>query len=400
MVKDLPAIVLAVGTNGLGAVRSLGIRGLPVIAVSKSWEYTIFSSRYVADRHVVPEGPDFELRLADFLRKRFPAGGVLIPTSDEYAEFLQNHHSALWQAGFRFLIPKDDTVSLLNDKRSEVDFMQSIGVPCPTSVTHIGSGEQLRGLALPVIIKPRGFADYGIINKKNIILKSQQDLDAFLDRYSEKLEHFIAQEVIVGADEHLWVCNCLFDENAKLISAFTFHRLGTSPSHYGVTTSALGVCNPEVKALVQRIGEKIGYVGPGMFEFKYDQASREYKYIEINPRIGMCNWFDTQSCVENVCFYYCLASGQRDKLPDSLPGQKEKGFLNFFSDFYARMENRQPLHQVASVYWRILRAGAVFSTFYLRDPRPGLIGIRAGLEDGLSRLLKRLMPGNINNESA
>ena len=201
---------------------------------------------------------------------------------------------------------------------------------------------------------------------------------------------FVAQEVIPGVDDQLWVCNCLFDASGQLRSAFTFQRLGTSPSHFGVTTSAIGFDNPELKAITRKIGEKIGYTGPAMFEYKFDSRDGEYKYIETNPRLGMCNCFDTRSGVDNVYYYYCLAAGRDDQLPPSPPVQRERGFINLLPDLYARIEDRQSPAQIFSIQWRALRRRPVFARFALRDPRPWAISLRTDLRFGWSRLLKAL----------
>lgn len=391
MTKHIPSIVLAVGLNGLGAVRSLGVQGIPVYAICNSRDNSILRSKYLAKGYIVPTGVDYEDRLFTFLTKTFPEGGVILPSSDETAEFVKNYKAALFEKGFRFLIPPDDTVSVLNDKRLEVDFIQSLQVPIPSSVTNIKGPDYLENLKPPLIIKPRRFDGYHVINAKNLILESLTDIESFLTQYADRLDLFVAQEIISGPDENLWVCNCLFDENSKLVTSFTFNRLGTSPSHYGVTTSAIGINNKKVRELVRLIGEKIGYVGPAMFEFKKDSNSGDYKYIEINPRIGMCNWFDTQSNVNNVYYYYCLAAGVDTNLNGFQPEQSERGYLNFFSDLYARIEDRQSIGKIISVLFRILVRKPVFAMFYLGDIRPGLIGIKGGLKNGYFRVKNKII---------
>lgn len=386
----MPAIVLAVGLNGLGAVRSLGVRGVTVYAVCSSNDRSILRSRYLAGSHIVPTGDDYETRLFQFLISEYPGGGVLVPTTDQTAEFLQNYKSTLVENGFRFLIPPDDTTRVLNDKRLEIEFIESLEVPCPKSITRLSTDNLTQSLSFPVIVKPRRFDGYKVINAKNVIIKDKNGAIEFLDKYSDNLDLFIAQEIISGDDENLWVCNCLFDQNSELVSCFTFNRLGTSPSHYGVTTSAIGTHNPRVKDLVNLIGKQIGYIGPAMFEFKQDEFSGEYQYIEINPRLGMCNWFDTQSDVNNVYNYYQLALGFQVSNAGTNAGQLERGYLNFFSDLYARVEDRQSFFSILLVFIRILVKRPVFAMFYMRDLRPGIIGISGGIAMGYRRLRKRL----------
>ena len=384
------AIVLAVGLNGLGAVRGLGQRGLPVAAICPKSDTGILRSRYVKQGFVIPIGDGYMDRLQAFLLETFPSGGVLVATSDESAEFLQHRRGELYEHGFRFLIPHDDTTALLNDKRREIELIRSLEIPLPRSISRVDPPEFLHRLRPPIIIKPRRYDGYALIKAKNIIIQDAEGAQRFLTQYPPHLDLFVAQEVIPGDDDQLWVCNCLFDASGQLRSAFTFQRLGTSPSHFGVTTAAIGFDNPVVKEITRKIGESIRYVGPAMFEYKYDARDGEYKYIEINPRLGMCNWFDTSSGVDNVYYYYCLATGQEAQLPLAPPPQRERGFINFLPDLYARIEDRQPPTQILRVQWKALRRRPVFARFVWKDPRPWLTSLRKDLKVGWSGLVRAL----------
>lgn len=386
--KNIPAIVLAVGLNGLGAVRGLGRHGLDVTAICPSSKTSALRSRYVDHGFVLPPGDGYFDRLESFLLDRFPSGGVLVATSDESAEFLQDRGGGLQKHGFRFLIPKDDTTSLLNDKRREIEFVRALGVPLPKSTSRIEASGFPHELRFPIIIKPRRFDGYALIRAKNIIIYDMNGAERFLTQFGEHLEMFVAQEVIPGGDDQLWVCNCLFDASGKLRSAFTFQRLGTSPSHFGVTTLAIGFDNPEVKSITKKIGENIEYVGPAMFEYKFDARDGAYKYIETNPRFGMCNWFDTCSGVENVFYYYCLATGCDDQIPSLPPLQLQRGFVNLLDDLYARIEDRQPVAEIISTQWKALRRRPVFARFLWRDLKPWTMSLLTDLRFGWSRLLK------------
>lgn len=390
MEGQIPAIILAVGLNGLGAVRSLGAHRVPVYVICNSADQTILRSRYVLGSFIVKDGEDFEERVLEVLLNNFSGGGVILPTSDQTVELVQNKKNHLDSLGFKFLIPPENTVTILNDKKSELEFMEGLDVPCPKSETSISDFDSLKKLSFPVIIKPRRFDGYSLIGAKNIILKNDSDLKDFYRKHKDIFDELIAQEIIEGPDENLWVCNCLFDQRSQLVSCFTFNRLGTSPSHYGVTTSAIGYDNKKIKNLVASIGKKIGYVGPAMFEFKKDSRDDEYKYIEINPRIGMCNWFDTQSRVNNVYNYYCLMSGKEHLMSALNQRQLERGYIDFFSDLYARVEDGQSIFFILKIVFRVLLKRPVFAVFYIPDFFSSLIGVRGGLAFGFMRLKKKL----------
>jgi hypothetical protein len=131
---------------GLGAVRGLGQQGLDVAAVCPRSETGILRSRYVKQGFVIPTGNGYMDRLEAFLLETFRSGGVLVATSDESAEFLQYRRAVLHEHGFRFLIPHDDTTELLNDKRPAIEFIRSLEIPLPRSVSRIHRSGFLREL--------------------------------------------------------------------------------------------------------------------------------------------------------------------------------------------------------------------------------------------------------------
>ncbi len=151
----------------------------------------------------------------------------------------------------------------------------------------------------------------------------------------------------------------------------SFQRLGTVPYLYGVTTLAVSRENAEVKQLCQRLARALHYTGPLMAEFKQDPRNGAYCYIEINPRLGMCNWFDSRCGVANVYNTYALAVGAepRRNIDNQIDG---KVYLNLVLDLYARRQVGQPLSQVVSLYRRTLNTRLVFPALTFGDPLPAV----------------------------
>ena len=240
-----------------------------------------------------------------------PAGAVVIPTSDTGVALLSRLRPDL-PDDVRVVAPPKSVGELLVDKRRELERILGLGASAPRSVLHLPgtAGELLQQLSLPVILKPVLFEDSRIIGAKNLTARSPDELEIAYARMQGRADRFIAQEIVPGDDSQLWVCNVTFDRSHRLVSAFSFQRLRTSPAHFGVTSSAVSRRNDAVIARVESIGRELGYVGPAMFEFKQHPATGEYLYIEINPRIGMCNWFDTRCGVNNVLAAYRVATGR------------------------------------------------------------------------------------------
>lgn len=317
-------IILAHGLNGLGAVRSAAHAGLRTYTLLTSQTDLTAYSRYSQYRFLFPENLGVEdIRpVLDQLYRNEGGPGVLVACSDLAAELLgklktegyTNHH---------LIVPSSETTELLNDKKLECQSMEEGGVTVPK--TYYQLLDDAPG-SFPLIIKPRTFREYAVLGAKNVIVNSQAEFEEFREQYQGELDRFIAQEVIQGDDENLWVCNVTFDMNKEMCACFIFNRLGTMPSHYGVTSLAISRENQALREQCAKIGRALNYSGPAMIEFKKDLKSGNYYYIETNPRLGMCNWFDTRCGINNILACTQVAYGNTVAFP---PQKNNRVYWNF-----------------------------------------------------------------------
>jgi len=375
------AIVLSVGLNGLGAMRSLRQAGIKPIPVFFSpLDVGTKSNRF--DRHYMVDGKgNWEPELFELLKQVAPPNPIpVISCSDRTAEFLLTHRESL-QSQYALLIPPNQIITILNDKRMEIEELTRHEVPLPRSqpdlTPEIFSREP--PLDLPIIVKPRTHADFSALGgDKNVTIQSRQAWLDFYREYGAGCDRLIAQQIVPGDDENLWVCNATFDRSSSMVCGFTFRRLGTSPPHYGVTSLAQSEINERVLALVRRIGQALNFVGPGMFEFKYDRVLDDYLYIETNPRLGLCNWFDTSCGINNAAATCVLAMGC--ELADVPVQSDRRVFVNFAADFVSRLEDGQTLREIFATYWNYVGFEKVYAFFFLRDIRPFLYRAKVSLK--------------------
>ncbi len=383
-------IILAHGLNGLGAVRSAAHAGLRTYTLLTSQTDLSAYSRYSQYRFLLPENPGVEdIRpVLDQLYRNEDGPGVLLACSDLAAELLgklktegySNHH---------LIVPSSETTELINDKKLECKSMEEGGITLPKTYYQLANDTPE---SFPLIIKPRTFREYEVLGAKNVIVNSQAELDEFRDRFRGELDRFIAQEVIIGDDDNLWVCNVTFSLNKELSACFVFNRLGTMPSHYGVTSLAISRENQILRDECAKIGEALNYSGPAMIEFKKDQNSGNYYYIETNPRLGMCNWFDTRCGINNVLACTQVAYGNAVAFA---PQKNNRVYWNFFGDLIARLEDRENLFAVLFRYIGLLRYRQVPALFYWKDPHPALKYSDASLRDFVTRVKRKLLGKSI-----
>lgn len=358
-------ILFAKGLNGLGGLRSANHAGFSAfVLVDNPTDLSVYS-RLSCRSYLLPSDPKIKdvLPVLDRLSSSEGGPGVLMACSDSASELL----SELKEQGYarhHIIVPSIKTTRVLNDKRLECRLMAGHGIALPRTYYRLG---QESPSTFPILIKPRTHKDCDILGAKNVLVHSREELDVFCSRFQEQVDRFIGQQVIDGRDDRLWVCNVTYNLQHELSACFVFSRLGTMPSHYGVTSLAISCDNPKLRAECAKIGKALRYCGPAMIEFKQDPETGIYYYLETNPRLGMCNWFDTQCGVNNIQACVQIAYGN----PVASAAQKNNiVYWNFFGDLVARLENRETIPAIARRYLRLLFRPRIGAVFYWKDPVP------------------------------
>ena len=381
------AVVIGKGPNALGAIRSLALALVPMALVSFDAADPVMRSRYPKHKHVfhgdlMGDGAEF----CDYLEAHLPAGSVLIPTSDVQIQWMASYRARL-EKSFHFCIPNDGVVALILDKSRQMQVIQRLGIPVPHTTGMVRPVEEITAsFRFPMIIKPATPQALRDLGDKNRLVDSPAQLRAFVRENPGLLAELLAQEIVPGPDSNQWVCNCTFDYGSRLAQAFVFQRLSLYPPHRGQTSYARSRSNGEVVALVEEIGRRLGYTGPAMMEFKFDDRDGQYKYFETNPRIGQCNFFDTWCGVNNVYAAYRLALG-RD-LPETRPQQRnDVMFINLLFDVRGRLSDQQGIASLGRLYLRHWRLRHVGQWRYWRDPLPSAANNCRCLYSGIRDLL-------------
>ena len=364
------AVVLSSDLVGLGAVRSLHAGGVPTLVVMLDPLEPVRVSRY-AHKILVPKSPDVEGALLNVLAEinRGPRP-VLIPTSDHLVHFMAKHRAHL-EVHFRCCIPPNAAVDIALDKAKDTQLLQGTQVPLPKTVQMLPASpaELIRQLGLPLIVKPRTHVDKEGLGWRNVIIRSAADADAFYRTSSAVFNRVIAQELIPGPDETLWECICLFDADSEVARAFTFRKLSTMPAHYGATSRGRSERNDALVELAALVGRQFNYTGIGDIDVKYDARDRRYKYLELNPRLGMCHYFGT-CCGKNVTLdAYRLACG--DDLPEDAPQVEGRTFLAVLEEIGGRLQDGDSLLAVLRGLLGALLRRPVGAYFARDDVWPG-----------------------------
>jgi D-aspartate ligase len=364
------AVVLSSDAVGLGAVRSLHAGGVPTIVVMLDpWE-PVRVSRY-GHKVLVPRSHDIEAAILDVLSgiSREPRP-VLIPTSDLLAHLVAKHRAQL-EERFRCCIPPDAAINIALDKATDTQLLQGTEIPFPNTVQVLpdSPAELVCQLGVPLLVKPRTYLDKESLGWRNVVIRSLADADAFYRTSSAVFSRVIAQELIPGPDNALWECICLFDGDREVVSAFTFRKLATMPAHYGATSRGRSERNAALLDLAAAIGKRFNYVGIADIDVKYDARDGRFKYLELNPRLGLCHYFGTRCGVNVTLDAYRLACGE--ELPERALQIEGKTFLAVLEEIGGRLQDGDSLLAVLRGVLRALARRPVGAYFARDDVWPG-----------------------------
>ena len=268
----------------------------------------------------------------------------------------------------------EELIEILIDKALETRHIANLGVPLPKTVQELPTEPEalIESCGLPLIVKPRYFKYTKTIGAKNRICTTPDQVRELYEQCAGMLHHLVAQEVIPGNDETQWVAHASFGKGGKWLGGFSFRRLGLAPSHFGVTSYAISEYNDEVLRLSRVIGEKLGYRGPAMIEFKFDSRDNTYKYIELNPRLAMVNSLASRCGFDTALAAYYVALDREGDIPKFQTQREGVIYLDFYDDLYARIKDGQSLFGVLRHYASNGFKPHVGAYLSWDDPTPGI----------------------------
>ena len=299
---DVGAIVVGGFVNGLGLVRSLGARAVPVTVVSTQPYDVAHRSRWCTELvrlHGIDERPEL---LLDVLRARARShrGWVVIPSTDDAVAALAPHHDEL-ASSFRLAAPAPGAARVLLDKHAMTEAARALGIACPVAY---GAAEpavvERDDLRFPVVVKPRAGYRFGArFGRKLFFATSRDELRAAVaDVAAAAIEADVAA-FVDGADADIYAHATYLDARSEPIAGVTIRKLRQSPARFGVARVAEIVADPADQVGARAIAalrdatialaRRIGLRGIAVAEFKRDARDGVFRFIEINGRSVIYN---------------------------------------------------------------------------------------------------------------
>lgn len=318
-----PAVVTYMSYSGLGIVRSLGRRGIPVYALDPNPRRIGMNSRYCQSK-VCPsvesnenEHVEFLIQLSKTLGERpvlFPTGDNTLLCYAKYENILRNY--------FLLTAPEGSTIEKLVTKdalhRTALEFnIPSPNSYIPNSLSEVS--EIASKISYPCIIKPVRSDSWHKESIQKMLGDGQKVIVArepveLLSSYSKVVvydSNVIISEVVPGDDSDLFYFVFCISRNHEVLGHFAGRKLRLYPIHFGSASFVESVYEKEMERISINFLQDIGYKGLGGMEFKRDSRDSKFKLIEFNVRFGLWDVLGARCGVDIAYVAYCDTIGEK-----------------------------------------------------------------------------------------
>lgn len=284
--KRVGAIVLGGHVQGYGIVRLLGEKGIESVIIDTTSINIARHSKYCKCYFMCGYNDLVNLLLG--LRIKY-SNWIVIPTDDYYVRLLSKHYDDL-SSFYHLLTDRWDTVELFFNKCKTYPWVEKLGIPIPETfyaqvvneIEHIS-----QKISYPCIIKPAVMKDfYTMFGAKVVLCMSRREL---IDKFNQitasiRPSELMIQEVIQGYSENQYSVG-VFCIKGRICNSIMARRKRQHPLDFGnATTYAETTSIPVLLEYSKMILQNCEYTGVCEVEFKYDSMSKEFKFLEVNPR--------------------------------------------------------------------------------------------------------------------
>lgn len=366
------AVVVSAYTMGLGVIRSLGRRGVPVIAVRYDRQDFGHTSRFVTRTVDVPDPvadeESFVASLAALGRELGDA--VLIPASDASLVAVARARERLSES-YRVACTPWDRARLFLEKQHTYALAAAAGIPVPTTQV-VSTEEQLMAIAgdlpYPVLIKP--VQSHLFVRRFGVKMLEVADRIELIETYrmvSDGSLQLMVQEFIAGPPSAGANYNCFVVDGVP-VAEFTARKVRNSPPTLGSPRVVVSEHLPEVMELGRRVMASLGHEGFACSEFKRNDKNGEWTLMEVNGRHNLSGTLAVQAGIDFPWVEYRYL--ERGELPGPADFRDGIYWIDLKRDLGASIRFRSEEEFALRDYLRPYLRKHVFGDWDLRDPRP------------------------------
>lgn len=373
--SEVGAVVVGGDYQGLGIVRSMGHRNIPVCVIDDERSISRFS-RYTTHAVRVPDLREEEtavetvLNIGNNLNLR---GWVLYPTRDETVAAFARHRERLSEF-FRLPTPAWSTVKWVWDKRNTYRLANELGIPTPRT-WHVRGVEELEAIDLefPVAVKPAIKEHFIYTTKvKAWRANNRAELRELFNKIPKQMEpsEMMVQDLIPGDGSHQFAY-CAFYKDKRALGSMVVQRKRQHPPEFGrASTFVETVEIPVIEEFSERFLRAVDYYGLVELEYKLDPRDGQCKLLDVNGR----TWgYHTLGAAAGVDFSQMLFADQIGETIQTCRARPGMTWLRFLTDVPTGvLEIARGCRDFRS-YLDSLITFDVEAVFSWHDPLPGLV---------------------------
>lgn len=287
--ENIGAIVIGGDYHGLGIIRSLGRKGIPVYLLDSGpciGMMSKFTTKFFRSPSVEDENSLLEF-LQSIAKKENLNNWIIYAIDDEVVKFL-SINKGLLEKYYKIPTPEWKITKILYNKKLTYKLAEEIGIDIPTTLypQHCKDISNIE-INFPVIIKPvsQGIF-YRKTKKKAFKARNRIELIEMYKKAETLLDssEIMIQEVIPGGAVNLFSFCSVFKQGAPL-ARIIGKRSRQHPMDFGRASTFVETVNiPELEEVGTEFLKAINYYGLSEVEFMLDPRDKQYKLIEVNAR--------------------------------------------------------------------------------------------------------------------
>lgn len=270
-------LILGGGLQGLSCGASLRNKGYCIDIVSNDLQ--IKKSKFF--NKVFFDIVLNDATLLELLNKR--CYDVLIPMGDNSVSLLSRNKDNI-ESKYRCkcACPDYDTLSIVEDKHLFMDFCEQNNIPHPKTAPL--NTETLdyctNNIKFPALIKPDfsvGARGITRVNNKTELHKKYREI---IDKYGP-----CTLQELIDNNEYYYNVMLYRDKKGSFIANAIIKIVRMYPVNAGSSSCCISVVNNELLNICKECLDKLNWVGIADFDILQCLKTKEYKIIEINPRV-------------------------------------------------------------------------------------------------------------------
>jgi len=286
--NSLGVIVLGGHVQAYGIVKIFGKNKIYSVVIDSTKKNIARHSKYCVKYYQVNYDDIFDFLLSEEFKNKF-RNWLLIPTDDYYVRILSQNIAKL-NDFYKVSVDEWDKIKLFFNKRYSYPLAKSCKIPIPKTY-YPNDQNDLENLTseidFPCIIKPAVMLDfYRYFKKKVFVCNNSDELRRNYSRAVSiiKNDEIIIQEIIEGGNENQYSVGIFFDRD-KSYNYVVGRRKRQHPLFFGnATTFAETVDIPILIEYSHKLLSKAEFFGICEVEFKFNDKTKEYTFLEVNPR--------------------------------------------------------------------------------------------------------------------